>query len=357
MRSQTTLDLKKISKAVASVLVDTSDGKTTAQGSGFFIDSTGRFVTNYHVIEDASSAIVKTSDGGFYEVDGTLAVDEEHDLAILKVAGSNFAYVSLGDSDTVRVGEKVYAVGSPLGLEATVSDGIVSSIRELDQDRLIQTTAPISHGSSGGPLLNLRGQVIGVTTLQMEGGQNLNFAIPSKLIRPLLASKKVTAFAPPRLSEAPTASEAKNVAPKAEDDFSDLPGAWTGTLNRSEYHVRVLGDHLYVKSTFMEDRELAFTDEKGLNWSLTLTNLSLNCDGKRQGDKWVGVCAQGFTIVGNFNTSCSLSLRFQVEAVSRQRIEGRLQDFGLTGILNFWLAPSTCPKTVEKDDQLILIPE
>ncbi len=126
---------------MASVLVTTSDGQNDQSGEWLFLNPTGRLVTNYHVIEDASSAIVKTSDGGFYEVNGTLAVDEEHDLAILKVAGSNFVYVSLGDSDAVSIGDKVYAVGSPLGLETTVSDGIVSSIRELNEVRLIQTTA------------------------------------------------------------------------------------------------------------------------------------------------------------------------------------------------------------------------
>jgi S1-C subfamily serine protease len=213
-KDQTSLDLKKVSRAMASVLADTTDGKTTNQGSGFFIDSTGRLVTNYHVIEDASSAIVKTSDGGFYKVEGTVAVDKKHDLAILKVVGANFAYVSLGDSDAATIGEKVYAVGSPLGLEATVSDGIVSSIREVDQVRLIQTGAPLSHGSSGGPLLNVHGQVIGVTTLQIEGGQNLNFAVPSNLIRPLLLSEKVTPFAPTLAPESLRASAAKKTCYK-----------------------------------------------------------------------------------------------------------------------------------------------
>jgi hypothetical protein len=341
-KNHTSLDLKKVSKAVGSVLVTTTDGKTISQGSGSFITSTGRLVTNYHVIEDASSAIVKTSDGGFYQVDGTLAVDEEHDLAILKVAGSNFAYVSLGDSDTVSIGEKVYTVGSPLGLETTASDGIVSSIRELNEVRLIQTTAPISHGSSGGPLLNLRRQVIGVTSL--EGGQNLNFAIPTKLIRALLLSEKVTPFAPTQVPESRQATEAKNSTLKVEEDFSDFPRSWTRALNKDEYSIRILGAHIYVKSTLMEDTP-------GL-----ITNRSLNCDGERRGDKWIGVCSESFTIVWLYQhlpTPCSLSLKFQLDALSKQRIEGRVQNDNYGGAA----AIGTCPEPKDAYYQLTLIPQ
>jgi serine protease Do len=139
------LDLTKLSRAVASVTVYSSDSKTEIQGSGFFIDSTGRLVTNYHVIKDASSAFVTTSDGGLYLVLGLLAVDEKHDLAILAANGSNFPFISLGNSDKVSVGQRVYAIGSPLGLENTVSDGIVSAFRVIDAVRFIQTTS----GSGG----------------------------------------------------------------------------------------------------------------------------------------------------------------------------------------------------------------
>lgn len=339
---QPSLDLEKVSRAIASVLVTTSDGRTVDRGSGFFTDSTGRLVTNYHVIQDASSAIVKTSDGGFYEVGGTLAVDEEHDLAILKVAGSNFAYVSLGDSDAVSIGEKVYAVDSPLGLETTVSDGIVSGIRELNQVRHIQITAPISHGSGGGPLLNLRGQVIGVTTFQIEGGQNLNLALPSKLIRPLLLSEKVTPFASTQAPESQQASNTKNSSRKPEDDFSELPRLWTGVLDKNQYSVRILGEHIYVKSTFMEDVPDLITDQ------------SLHCDGKRQGDKWTGMCSENsmLRMFQHLPTPCSLSLKFQIEALSKQRIEGRVQkgEFGEGAIMG------NCPEPTDKYYQLTLIP-
>ena len=142
----------------------------------------GRIVTNYHVIKDASSAIVKLPDGAFYQVDGVVAFDKTRDLAIIKAHGQNFRVVSLGNSDRVQVGEEVVAIGSPLSLESTVSSGIVSGIRNIEDEggKFLQITAPISPGSSGGPLFNMAGEVVGITTLYLKGGENLNFAIPDQ---------------------------------------------------------------------------------------------------------------------------------------------------------------------------------
>ena len=95
--------------------------------------------------------------------------------------------LSLGNSDTVQVGETVYAVGNPQGLEGTFSQGIVSSIRQVGSDKVLQITAPISPGSSGGPVLNSKGEVIGVSVATFRGGQNLNFAIPSNYLKVLIA--------------------------------------------------------------------------------------------------------------------------------------------------------------------------
>src|SRR5215831_16875863 len=184
-------DIPATAKKVVSVLVQGIPGAPDVQGSGFFVDSHGTLVTNHHVVEEASSALVKTSDGAYYPVEGVLADDAEHDLAVLKVKGRNFALLLLGDSSKVRLGDRVIAIGSPLGLESTVSDGIVSGLREEGDSEVVQTTAPISPGSSGGVLLNSRGEVIGVTTFFSREGQNLNFAIPSNNIRPLLMSSFV----------------------------------------------------------------------------------------------------------------------------------------------------------------------
>src|SRR5262249_45061622 len=111
----------------------------------------------------------------------------ERDLVVLKISAGRSQALYLGNSEAVQVGETVYAVGNPQGLEGTFSQGIVSSIREVGTDKLLQITAPISPGSSGGPVLNGKGEVIGVSVATFRGGQNLNFAIPSNYLKTLLA--------------------------------------------------------------------------------------------------------------------------------------------------------------------------
>jgi hypothetical protein len=145
-------------------------------------------VTNYHVIKTGSSAIVKLPTGAFFAIDGVLASDKNRDVAVIKAHGENFRTLTLGDSNRLQVGEEVVAIGSPLSLESTVSNGIVSGIRSDDGRRLLQITAPISHGSSGGPLFNLAGEVVGITTAALVGGENLNFAIPINDVKPLLGT-------------------------------------------------------------------------------------------------------------------------------------------------------------------------
>jgi S1-C subfamily serine protease len=173
-RERSVADVVK-STADAVVLVVTSDesGKALKQGSGFIISADGKVLTNDHVIAGARSAMVKLSNGAFFPVDGLLASNQEHDLALIKVAGTNLPTLSLGDVEKLAVGDRVIAVGTPLGLENTVSDGIISAIREIGGLKWIQTTAPVSHGNSGGPLVNLEGKAVGVVTSFMIGGENL----------------------------------------------------------------------------------------------------------------------------------------------------------------------------------------
>jgi S1-C subfamily serine protease len=175
-------DIPAIAKAAnpAIVTIITAAGdKPITQGTGFIVSADGVIVTNYHVIKEGNKAIAKFSDGAVLPVDGVLAADKHRDLAIIKIQGK-FRTLNLGNSDRVQVGEEVVAIGNPLGLELTVSNGIVSGLR-TDKEaggKFLQTTAPISPGSSGGPLFNMLGEVIGINTMYLEGGENLNFAIP-----------------------------------------------------------------------------------------------------------------------------------------------------------------------------------
>lgn len=171
---------KSANGAVVSIIMSDKDGSPISQGTGFLVSKDGEILTNYHVIENGSSAIVKLPDGAYFLVDGVLASDKDRDVALIRAHGKNFQTVSLGDSDQLQVGEEVVAIGNPLSLESTVSNGIISGIRTVEEDggKFLQITAPISPGSSGGPLFNMTGQVVGITTLYLKGGENLNFAIP-----------------------------------------------------------------------------------------------------------------------------------------------------------------------------------
>src|SRR5271166_1430693 len=178
------LDIPAISReangSIVSIVMSDKDGHPIAQGSGFLISKDGQVVTNYHVIKNGSSAVIKFPDGAFFVVDGVLASNKDRDVAIIKAHGNDFRALTLGDSDRLQVGEEVVAIGSPLSLESTVSNGIVSAIRTVEDEggKFLQITVPISPGSSGGPLFNMAGQVVGITTSHLVGGQNLNFAIP-----------------------------------------------------------------------------------------------------------------------------------------------------------------------------------
>jgi S1-C subfamily serine protease len=167
--------------------MEDANGQPLSLGSGFFVRD-GQIASNLHVVEGATRGYAKiVGQKAKYDIEGISAVDAERDLVVLKISASGSLALPLGSSDAVQVGESVYAVGNPQGLEGTFSQGIVSSIREVGSDRLLQITAPISPGSSGGPVLNGKGEVIGVSVATFSGGQNLNFAIPSDYLRALLA--------------------------------------------------------------------------------------------------------------------------------------------------------------------------
>lgn len=225
--------------SVVRVIIRDQTGKELGSGSGFVVSPDGKMVTNYHVVQmpGTTQAEVRFGDGASYQVEGVLATDIDRDLCVLKIkaVGRSFAFLRLGDRGRVQTGEHVVAIGSPLaGLstvntEATVSDGIVSGIRDWPEGKMqvFQITAPVSPGSSGGALLNMNSEVIGVTFAQLKDGQNLNFAIPVDYARPLLVDGPIRPF--PQVSNK-TAESTPPLEPS-------LSGTYTGVWQSSRFNV------------------------------------------------------------------------------------------------------------------------
>lgn len=167
------------SPSVYSILAEQRSGHTS-MGSGVVVGD-GRIVTNYHVVNGADRIRVKR---GQEEVEAVLETgDKAHDLALLQAPGIAGPAARVGSSGAVRIGQTVYAIGSPRGLELSLSEGLISSLRETPDGNTLQTTAPISPGSSGGGLFDAQARLIGFTTAQVINGQNLNFAVPVEWLR------------------------------------------------------------------------------------------------------------------------------------------------------------------------------
>ena len=178
--------VKEVKSGIVAILTYDKDGNPLGQGSGFFINKQGHIISNRHVFRGARRAEVKL-DADVYQVDKVLAEDANNDLILFSIKSDARGFTALPlAAAKPMVGERAVVIGNPLGLEATVSDGIVSAQRELERGiTVLQVTSPISPGSSGSPVLNMRGEVIGVATFQLREGQNLNFAVPVALVKKL----------------------------------------------------------------------------------------------------------------------------------------------------------------------------
>lgn len=172
--------------SVVLLVMEDRAGQPLQLGSGFFVQD-GIVATCYHVVEGAARGYAKmVGQKTKLDIRGIVGLDERHDLALLSVSEANVPSLSIGDIKNVSVGDEVYVVSNPMGLEGTLSQGIVGGIRHVNSDTIFQITAPVSPGSSGGPVLNSKQEVIGVAAATLQGGQNLNFAIPSSYLSALL---------------------------------------------------------------------------------------------------------------------------------------------------------------------------
>jgi V8-like Glu-specific endopeptidase len=240
--------VQKAMPSVVQIQILDDKGSEVASGSGYVVRSNGLIATNYHVIENATHAIAVLSDGHVVRVLGVRYANKARDFAILQVDATSLPPATLGNSDNLQVGDDVVAIGEPLGVfPKTVSAGIVSSIREMDGAKWIQHTAAISHGNSGGPLLNSRGQVVGMNTLSTDKGQNLNFAVPINYVKAALDHLPAQVTSLTELASAQQTMDRQQTADRIRQLFSTyedpdglfrlaLPKAWQiqRTVSRDE---------------------------------------------------------------------------------------------------------------------------
>ncbi|HUA65488.1 MAG TPA: trypsin-like peptidase domain-containing protein [Alphaproteobacteria bacterium] len=202
-RAAATGDVRDLVKQIGEAVVQVRT--PSGLGSGFLINADGYLITNFHVIEGETEITVEV----YRQVDGQLdresykkvrivAINKFQDLALLKIedkSAPRFKYVTLGNSDVLSVGDPVFAIGSPMGLERTVTEGILSTkTREIEGELYLQTTAQINPGNSGGPLFDMAGNVIGVTNMKIMFGEGLGFAIPVELVKNFLDHRDAFAY-------------------------------------------------------------------------------------------------------------------------------------------------------------------
>ncbi|MEE8408655.1 MAG: trypsin-like peptidase domain-containing protein [Myxococcota bacterium] len=191
--------------SVVHLAIHGPSGKEIGSGSGFLVSRDGLVVTNYHVIKKASAVTATFFDGKKVPALGVLGTNAARDIAVIQLEGDDFPALTLGDSTALQQGTSVVVLGSPRGFAGSLSQGIVSAVREVGLPnrkyeyigRLIQITAPISHGSSGSPVLTSDGEVIGVATLVWGKAQNLNFAVPIEVAKGILSTIHVGAVPQP----------------------------------------------------------------------------------------------------------------------------------------------------------------
>ncbi len=306
----TVAELARLNAPAVVAIVSEKFNGSTVQGAGFVIDEHGIIVTNYHVIEGANAIHVHFDSGDIYDVKGIIAVDRLRDIAVVRVAAYGLAKVRLGNSDSVVVGDPVVAMGNPLGLVGTVTQGIVSAIRVREGAgyRLIQTDAAASPGNSGGPLLDAQGRVIGIVTLGIITGQNLNFAVPVNYARALL--------------EGPQLSVASAISDTTEQNLGlNLPSRWKSVLGGPTWIVRHDGNHLYLEADF----------------GPRLTAMGARKSGalQRIGSSWVGrvvgshpCVLKDFLAAQTSTKLCDMDEAVDITEITDTRISGFFETFG-----------------------------
>jgi hypothetical protein len=299
----------KVSPAVVFIKGESSAG--TISGSGLIVSRDGKIATNLHVIRDLKNAGVQLAGGEIFDTVSVLAFDDRKDLAIIKIAGFDLPIVELGNYIEVRSGERVVVIGSPRGLQGTVTTGVVSAVRDDPAGtgfKVIQTDASVNPGNSGGPLLNDRAQAIGIVRWKLQGSEGLNFAVPINYVRGMLED----------LQKAMSLDELRaNLASPRSDVFksSGFPTVWKSLTFGVVHTLRFDGDFIYVETAPTERQRNVEFDSCELK--------------KAQNGGYSGVRRSTFACsyrrwTGPWNNRCSIENNIELNSVTPSRIEGRI---------------------------------
>jgi S1-C subfamily serine protease len=302
---------KKIAAAVVLIKGTTDTGDVV--GTGFIISSDGKIVTNLHVIDGLRRGGVELASGEKYDSFSVLAFDSRKDIAVIKIPGFDLPTIPLGNSNDVQVGEPVLVVGSPLGLQGSVTTGVVSSIRDDPFGggfKVLQTDASVNPGNSGGPMVNRQSEVIGIVQSKIRGSENINFAIPINYLRGLAESPASTM----------SLDELRLKVSSASDVFKSeaFPARWRSLETGTTKIIRRDGDRMYVETVLPDAQKNA--------GCFNLTDLQKNGEIFSGTNRHSCVCeyTQGLgAYARSYSNRFTLQWRIEITKVSPTRIEGR----------------------------------
>jgi V8-like Glu-specific endopeptidase len=303
---------KRISPGVVLIKGTASSGEIL--GTGFIISSDGKIATNLHVVESLKNGGVQLASGEKFDAFSVLAFDARKDIAIIKIPGFDLPTVALGNSNNVQVGEPVLAVGSPLGLQGTVTTGVISSLRDDPTGggfKVLQTDASVNPGNSGGPLVNRQAEVIGIVTFKIRGGENLNFAIPVNYLRGLIDSPSpVMSLDELRIKLSSSGSDVFK-----SDSF---PTRWKSLTTGTTKVLRRDGDRIYVETVLPEAQKNAgcfFLSDLQKKGDIFSGNVRSSCICEYT--RGLGAYARNFTNRYTDETA------IEITSITPTRIEGR----------------------------------
>jgi tetratricopeptide (TPR) repeat protein len=233
--------VRKAKPAVVQVIASDANWAPVRTGTGFFISADGELLTNFHVVRGATHISARTDKGSIFVFERAIAESADSDVALLKFQATDVDFLKIGTSTNAVEGETVLVIGSPEGLQGTVSNGIVSAFRE--NRAYIQITAPVSPGSSGSPVLDETGQVIGMATLISKEGQNLNFAISAEVIEnAIVQSEYKNALEESKKSNYEVAIKYDSYAIEGKPDFADAYENRAFNYNALKLYDKALAD-------------------------------------------------------------------------------------------------------------------